>query len=57
VRLYPSIRLSVMICTHFDTSIHVFHANSIGEYLCDALCQVLAEYGTLAQFSCSGAHA
>jgi hypothetical protein len=31
-----------MIRTHFDTSIHVFHANSAGEYLSDALCQVLA---------------
>jgi hypothetical protein len=31
-----------MIRTHFDTSIHVFHANSTGEYLSDALCQVLA---------------
>jgi hypothetical protein len=27
------------------------------EYLSDALCQVLAEQGTLAQFSCPGAHA
>jgi hypothetical protein len=46
-----------MICTHFTTSICVFHANSIGEYLFDALRQLLAEHGTLAQFSCLGGHA
>jgi hypothetical protein len=34
---------SVMIHTHFDTSIRVFRADSIGEYLSDALHQVLAE--------------
>jgi hypothetical protein len=28
---------SAMIHTHFDTSIHVFHADSVGEYLSDAL--------------------
>jgi hypothetical protein len=28
---------SAMVCTHFDTSIRVFHANSIGEYLYDTL--------------------
>jgi hypothetical protein len=39
---------SAMIRTHFDTPIHVFCADSTGEYLFDALCQVLAEQGTLA---------
>jgi hypothetical protein len=48
---------SAMICTHFDTPIHVFCAYSAGEYLSNALRQVLAEQGTLAQFSCPGAHA
>jgi hypothetical protein len=48
---------SAMIHTHFDTSIRVFRADSIGEYLSDALHQVLAEQGTLAQFSCPSAHA
>jgi hypothetical protein len=46
-----------MIHTHFDTSIRVFRADSPGGYLSDALHQVLAEQGTLAQYSCPGAHA
>jgi hypothetical protein len=48
---------STMICTHFDTSICLFCAYFVGEYLSDALRQVLAEQGTLAQFSCPGANA
>jgi hypothetical protein len=46
-----------MICTHFDTFIHVFCANSAGEYLSDALLHVLAKQGTLDKFSCPGTHA
>jgi transposase InsO family protein len=48
---------SAMIRTHFDTFIRIFYADSAGEYLSDALHQVLAEKGTLAQFSYLGAHA
>jgi hypothetical protein len=48
---------TVMIRTDFDTSIRVFHADSTGEFLSDALHQVLTEQGTLAQFSCPSAHA
>jgi hypothetical protein len=47
---------SAMIRTHFDTPIRVFRADSTREYLSDALRQVFAEQGTLAQFSCPGAH-
>jgi hypothetical protein len=43
--------------THFDTSIHVFRADSAVEYLSNALRQVLAKQDTLAQFSCPGVHA
>jgi transposase InsO family protein len=48
---------SALIRTHFNTSIRVFRADSVGEYLSDALRQVLVEHGTLAQFSCPGAYA
>jgi hypothetical protein len=41
---------STMIQTHFDTSIHVFHADSLGEYIFEALRQVLAEQGLLPNF-------
>jgi hypothetical protein len=46
-----------MIRNHFDTSIHIFCVDSAGEYISDALRQVHAEQGTLAQFSCLGVHA
>jgi hypothetical protein len=48
---------SAMIRTDFDTSIRVFRVDSTVEYLFDALHQVLAEQGTLTQFSCLGVHA
>jgi hypothetical protein len=49
--------LSALICTHFDTFIHVFCEDYTGEYLSDTLRQVLAEQSTLVQFSCPSAHA
>jgi hypothetical protein len=48
---------SAMIRTHFDTRIRVFRVDFTREYLSDALRQVLAEQGTLAQFSYLGGHA
>jgi hypothetical protein len=47
---------SAMIRTHFGLRLFL-HADSAGEYLSDAFRQVLAEQGTLAQFSYLDAHA
>jgi transposase InsO family protein len=46
-----------MVLTQFSTPIRVLRADSAGEYIAKQLHGFLAEQGTLAQFSCPGAHA
>jgi hypothetical protein len=45
-------RFVAMVHTQFS----MFRGNSAREYISKNLCGVLAEEGTLAQFSCPGAH-
>jgi hypothetical protein len=46
-----------IVHSQFSMPIHVFHADAAGEYISKMLRGVLTEQGTLAQFSCPGAHA
>lgn len=46
-----------MIHTHFSAPIKIFRSDSSGEYLSNSFRQFLTSKGTLAQLSCTGAHA
>jgi hypothetical protein len=46
-----------MVHTMFSIPIRVFRADSVCEYISRSLRDFLAEEGTLAKFSCHGAHA
>jgi hypothetical protein len=50
-------KFAAMVHTQFSTPIRVFHADFAGEYISHSLRAFLAGEGTLAQFSCPGAHA
>jgi hypothetical protein len=50
-------KFDAMVRTQFSTPIHVFRADSDGEYISHSLRAFLVEEGTLAQFSCPGDHA
>jgi hypothetical protein len=47
---------ATMVRTQSNSSIRVFHADSIGVYLSRTPCQFLSKHGTLPQYSCTDTH-
>jgi len=50
-------QFATMIRTQYDSPIRAFRVDFVAEYISAERRRFLADYGTLSQFSCPGAHA